>query len=77
MFGGAIAGLIATSPGAKLRQLKAPVPVWGPHHHDVDLGPFESVDAVHPGAFDRHGAFNRHAEGGEEGMRLGGRRRRR
>jgi hypothetical protein len=33
---------------AKLRQLKAPVPIWGPHHNDVDLDTFEGVDAVHP-----------------------------
>src|SRR5215212_1575136 len=33
---------------AKLRQLKAPVPIWGPHHNDVDLDTFEPVDAVHP-----------------------------
>ena len=33
---------------AKLRQLKAPVPIWGPHHNDVDLDTFECVDAVHP-----------------------------
>src|SRR5215213_3434337 len=33
---------------AKLRQLKAPVPIRGPHHNDVDLDTFEPVDAVHP-----------------------------
>src|ERR1700733_7840922 len=33
---------------AKLRQLKLSVPVWGPHHNDVDLNTFEPVDAVHP-----------------------------
>src|SRR5918995_707092 len=33
---------------AKLRQLKPPVPIWGPHHNDVDLDTFEPVDAVHP-----------------------------
>src|SRR5215212_8603379 len=33
---------------AKLRQLKVPVPIWGPHHNDVDLDTFEPVDAVHP-----------------------------
>src|ERR687895_1048991 len=33
---------------AKLRQLKAPVPIWGAHHNDVDLDTFEPVDAVHP-----------------------------
>src|SRR5829696_8378862 len=25
-----------------------PVPIWGPHHNDVDLDTFEPVDAVHP-----------------------------
>src|SRR5882762_3323353 len=39
---------------AKLRQLKPPVPIWGPHHNDVDLNTFEPVDAVHPRAFERH-----------------------
>src|SRR5215217_8018993 len=33
---------------AKLRQLKAPVPIWGAHHNDVHLDTFEPVDAVHP-----------------------------
>src|SRR5919107_3900333 len=33
---------------AKLRQLKAPVPIWGAHHNDVDLDTFEPVAAVHP-----------------------------
>jgi hypothetical protein len=33
---------------AKLRQLKPPVPIWSPHHNDVDLDTFEPVDAVHP-----------------------------
>src|SRR5437660_12427267 len=28
---------------AKLRQLKPPVPIWGPHHNDVDLDTFEPV----------------------------------
>src|SRR5918912_4447412 len=50
---------------AKLRQLKPPVPIWGPHHNDVDLDTFESVDAVHPRALDRYLAFERHAERGE------------
>ena len=52
---------------AKLRQLKPPVPIWGPHHNDVDLDTFEPVDAVHPIALDGRLAFKRHAEGGEEG----------
>ncbi len=52
---------------AKLRQLKPPVPIWGPHHNDVDLDTFEPVDAVHPIALDGRLAFTRHAEGGEEG----------
>ena len=51
---------------AKLRQLKLPVPVWGPHHNDVNLDIFEPVDAVHPRALDRHLAFDRHAEHGEK-----------
>src|SRR5919106_6627014 len=33
---------------AKLRQLKAPVPIWGAHHNDVHLDTFEGVDAVPP-----------------------------
>src|SRR5918912_4465042 len=56
---------------AKLRQLKPPVPIWGPHHHDVDLDTFEPVDAVHPRALDRCFAFQAHAEGGEEGDGVG------
>src|SRR5687767_11951234 len=51
---------------AKLRQLKPPVPIWGPHHNDVDLDTFERVDAVHPRAFDPRLAFDRHAERGEK-----------
>jgi len=51
---------------AKLRQLKPPVPIWGPHHYDVDLDTFEPVDAVRPRALDRHLAFDRHAERGEK-----------
>src|SRR5207248_2732997 len=51
---------------AKLRQLKPPVPIWGPHHNDVELNTFEPVDAVHPRALHRHLAFDRHAERGEE-----------
>src|SRR5262249_16797155 len=51
---------------AKLRQLKPPVPIWGLHHHDVDLDAFHPVDAVHPLALDRRLAFPRHAEGGEK-----------
>ena len=31
---------------AKLRQLKPPVPIRSPHHHDVDLDTFEPVDAA-------------------------------
>ena len=41
--------------------------VRGPHHGDVDLDAFEAVDAIHPGALDRHLALERHAKGGEEG----------
>ena len=51
----------------ELGQLKPTVAVWGPHHSDVDLDAFEPAEAVHPGAFDRHLALKRHAEGGEEG----------
>src|SRR5258705_7596460 len=51
---------------AKLRQLKPPVSIWRPHHHDVDLDTFEPVDAVHPRALDRRLAFARHAERGEK-----------
>src|SRR4030095_16338317 len=51
---------------AKLRQLKPPVPIRGPHHNDVDLNIFYPVDAVHPRALDRHLAFFRHAEHGEK-----------
>src|SRR6185295_16836655 len=51
---------------AKLRQLKPPVPIWGPHHNDVDLDIFEPVDAVHPRALDLRLAFERHAERGEK-----------
>ena len=54
---------------AKIRQLKPPVPIWGPHHNDVDLDAFEPVDAVHPWALDRHLAFDRHAERGEKSDR--------
>ena len=51
---------------AKLRQLKPPMPIWGAHHHDVDLDTFDPVDAVHPRTLDGHLAFARHAEGGEK-----------
>src|SRR5205807_2074278 len=54
---------------AKLRQLEPPVPIWGPHHNDVDLNIFEPVDAVHPRALDRCLAFLRHAERGEKSDR--------
>ena len=52
---------------AKLRQLNPPVPIWGPHHNNVDLDIFDPVDAVYPRALDRHFAFDRHAECGEKG----------
>jgi hypothetical protein len=51
----------------ELRQLKPPVPIWGPHHNDVDLDTIEPVDAVHPITLDGRLAVKRHAEGGEEG----------
>ena len=67
MFGGAIAGSISTSSGLrKLRQLKPSVPIWSPHHHDVDLDTCEPVDAVHQGALDAHFAFARYSERGEK-----------
>jgi len=66
VFGGAIAGPDQLWV-AELRQLDSPMAVRGPHHSDVDLHAFEPAEAVHPGAFDRPLAFNRHAEGGEEG----------
>src|SRR2546423_13964512 len=47
---------------AKLRQLKPPVPIWSPHHNDVDLHTFEPVDAVDPRAFDRALTVDRHAK---------------
>src|SRR6266536_4212010 len=53
---------------AKLRQLKPPVPIWSPHHNDVDLNTFEPVDAVHPRALDRRLTFERHAERGEKAI---------
>jgi hypothetical protein len=40
--------------------------VWSPHHNDVDLDTFEPVAPVHSRALDRHLAFERHAERGEE-----------
>jgi len=51
---------------AKLRQLKLSVPIWGPHHNDVNLNIFDPVYAVHPRALDRHPGFDRHAERGEK-----------
>src|SRR5712675_1099825 len=51
---------------AKLRQLKPPVPIRGPHHDDVDSNTFEPVDAVHPRALDWRLAFDRHTERGEK-----------
>src|SRR4029077_10228605 len=51
---------------AKLRQLKPPLTVWGPHHNDVDLNTFDPVDSVHPRALDRHLTVDRHAERGEK-----------
>ena len=50
----------------KLRQLKLPVPIWGLHHHDIDLDTFDPVDAVHPRTLDPHLAFGGHAERGEK-----------
>src|SRR5436309_14544835 len=66
-FGGAIAGSISSGFWiAQLRQLKPPVPIWGPHHNDVDLDPFEPVGAVHPRTLDPRLAFECHAESGEK-----------
>jgi hypothetical protein len=51
---------------AKLRQLEPSEPIRGPHHNNVDLDPFEPVNAVHPRTLDRHLALERHAERGEK-----------
>src|SRR5919107_6374426 len=51
---------------AKRRQLKAPVPIWGPHHNDVDLHTFEPVDAVHPLSLDRRLTLQLQTELGKE-----------
>src|SRR5829696_2666073 len=51
---------------AKLRQLKPPVPIWGPHHNDVDLDTFEPVDAVHPLSLDRRLTLQLQSELGKE-----------
>src|SRR5918994_5968040 len=51
---------------AKLRQLKPPVPIWGPHHNDVDLDTFEPVDAVHPLSLDRRLTLQLQTELGKE-----------
>ena len=67
MFGGAIAGSISASFGLRnFVSSSRPVPIWGPHHNDVDLDIFEPVDAVHPRALDRRLAFERHAERGKK-----------
>src|SRR6185295_19060042 len=50
-------------------QLELSVPIRGVHHDDVDLNTVDPVDAVHPLALDRHPAFSRHAERGEESNR--------
>src|SRR5690348_8750567 len=50
---------------AKLRQLKPPVPIWGPHHHDADLATFAPIEAVPPRALDQRLPFTPHAERGE------------
>src|ERR671911_2737017 len=51
---------------AKLRQLKVPVPIWGPHHNDVDLDTFEGVDAVDPLSLYRRLALQLQTELGKE-----------
>lgn len=51
---------------AKLRQLKPPVPIGGPHHHDVDLDTFKPVDAVHPLSLDRRLTLPLQTELGKE-----------
>src|SRR5687767_8130354 len=51
---------------AKLRQLKPPVPIWGPHHNDVDVDTFEPVDAVHPLSLDRRLTLQLQTELGKE-----------
>ena len=45
--------------------------VRSPHHSDVDLDAFEPVEAVHPGAFDLHLAWSRHAEVVKKAMAAG------
>ena len=68
MFGGAIAGSAPTGSGLRnFVSSTRPWPSGDPHHSDVDLDAFEPANPVHPKAFDRHLAFKRHAEGGEEG----------
>jgi hypothetical protein len=52
---------------AKLRQLKAPVPIWGAHHNDVDLDTFEPVNAVHPLSLYRSLTLLLQTELGKEG----------
>src|ERR671920_781370 len=52
---------------AKLRQLKPPVPIRGPHHNDVDLDTFEPVDAVHPLPLYRRLILRLQTELGKEG----------
>src|ERR687898_2506134 len=51
---------------AKLRQLKAPVPIWGLHHNDVHLDTFYPVDAVHPLSLYRRLALQLQTELGKE-----------
>jgi hypothetical protein len=47
---------------AKLRQLKPPVSIRGPHHNDVDFDIFDPIDTIHPRALDLRLAIKRHAE---------------
>jgi len=51
---------------AKLRQLKPPVPIRGPHHNDVDLHIFEPVHVVHPISLDRRLTLLLQTERGEK-----------
>src|SRR5215217_8131290 len=52
---------------AKLRQLEPPVPIWSPHHNDVDSDTFYPVDAVHPLSLYRRLALRLQTELGKEG----------
>src|SRR5947208_2297138 len=68
VFGGAIAGSAPTNSG--LRNFVSSTRPWPSGVRIMVMStrtPFEPAESVHPGAFDRHLAFKRHAEDGEEG----------